>query len=116
LWFRLHSTELNASDIQEIAGRLPTALELSRSVASNRPLVIRAYAQLQRAAASSAKDGLYHNLEGLDKWSASYLVHQMGQQLVTVARTPSGYVEPLKFLSALSHVELKLLSFFPLNI
>ncbi|PLW52826.1 hypothetical protein PCANC_08865 [Puccinia coronata f. sp. avenae] len=82
--------ELNASDIQEIAGRLPTALELSRSVASNRPLVIRAYAQLQRAAASSAKDGLYHNLEGLDKWSASYLVHQMGQQLVTVARTPSG--------------------------
>ncbi|KAH9470359.1 hypothetical protein Pst134EA_007623 [Puccinia striiformis f. sp. tritici] len=86
--------ELNDSAIDEITHRLPTALELSRSIASNRPLVIRSYAGLQ-VAPSSAEDGQYHRLQPSEEWTDSKLIQKLGDKLITVARTPYGNADSI---------------------
>ncbi|KAA1076060.1 hypothetical protein PGT21_033432 [Puccinia graminis f. sp. tritici] len=94
--------ELNGSAIDQVSGRLPTALELSRSIARNRPLVIRSYAGLQRASSSSSssssiEDGHHHHhhLEGLEEWTDSKLVQRLADQPITVARTPFGNADSI---------------------
>ncbi|WAR53668.1 hypothetical protein PtB15_3B176 [Puccinia triticina] len=86
--------ELNGSAIDEITDRLPTALELSRSIASNRPLVIRSYAALQRVS-DSARDDQHHHLKDLPEWTDLKLVEKLGDQPITVARTPSGNADSI---------------------
>ncbi|MBW0507267.1 hypothetical protein O181_046982 [Austropuccinia psidii MF-1] len=80
---------LNDAVINEIHDRIPTALELSRMIASNRPLVIRSYNQLQKSRSMQDSDG-FHAMKAFDNWSESYLIERLGSQLITIARTPAG--------------------------
>lgn len=66
--------ELNADFIDELM-ESPTPLEFMRSVASNRPFVVR--------------KGISH-WAALHKWDANYLKRKMGNTPVEVAMTPFG--------------------------
>lgn len=82
------SIEMNDTRVDQIVCEIPTALELSRWISSNRPVVVRSYAQLQQL--QSSADDRYHHLQGLDDWSDSNLIQKMGHQPITIARTPYG--------------------------
>lgn len=66
--------ELNADFVDELV-ESPTPLEFMRSVASNRPFVVR--------------KGISH-WAALQKWNADYLKQKMGNTPVEVAMTPFG--------------------------
>ncbi|MBW0585918.1 hypothetical protein O181_125633 [Austropuccinia psidii MF-1] len=79
---------LNDAVINKIHDRIPTALELSQIIASNRPLVIRLYNQFQKLNSMQDSDG-FHAIKVFDNWPESYLIKRLGSQLITIARAPA---------------------------
>lgn len=71
--------ELNADFVDE-RSEAPTPLEFMRSVASNRPFVVR--------------KGISH-WAASQKWNADYLKQKMGNQPVEVAMTPFGNADSI---------------------
>lgn len=68
--------ELNARFVPEIS-HTPTPLELSRSVAANRPLILRG-------------QGYRDGIPALTRWSNAYLVEKLKGRAVAVAVSPDG--------------------------
>lgn len=66
----------NPSFVTEFS-RSPTALEFSRFVSANRPLVIRG-------------QGVRERVPALEKWTNAYLTAALGGKKVSVAVSPDG--------------------------
>ncbi|CAH7667719.1 cupin-like domain-domain-containing protein [Phakopsora pachyrhizi] len=104
--FNFNFTDLNSSQVDEFVDRLPTAMELSRQICRNRPLVIRSYHQRQQqhgqrdARVEGVEDDedieVYHRMESIDSWNQSFILSNLGpDRLVTVARTPDGNADSI---------------------
>ncbi|KAG0140748.1 hypothetical protein CROQUDRAFT_52776 [Cronartium quercuum f. sp. fusiforme G11] len=83
---------MNSAEVAELTDTIPTPLELSQYIGSNRPLVIRQYAQSQhrnqpRAQASNLKP---HQIPSIGNWSETLLGDRLGDREVMIARTPTG--------------------------
>ena len=82
----------------------PTALEFSRIVARNRPVVFDSYT-LDRIPSLTGIDAM-SGWQALLKWrDPEYLRRVVGDQLVTVAETPDGYLSRKKGIFNSSHAD-----------
>lgn len=77
---------MNNSEVEEFDKEMPTELEFSSFIHSNRPLVVRSYHQKQ---SQSHPDHHYHISTIGSAWSEKILIDRLGKdKLLTVARTP----------------------------
>ncbi|KAI8458151.1 cupin-like domain-containing protein [Phakopsora pachyrhizi] len=80
-------------NVDEFVDRLPTAMELSRQICRNRPLVIRSYHQRQQQ--HGQRDARVEGVED-DEDIESFILSNLGpDRLVTVARTPDGNADSI---------------------